>query len=314
MKHFLRPYKSLGLALLLGTGAWAAIAPMKVAAQARGSAGPLAEPSPLLQCASSQGYLGVDLADVDPQKARALRLKEVRGALITLIDHDAPAGKTGLRVNDVVVQLNGQRIEGAAQLRRMLREIPAGRKVTLVISRDGSQRSVAVELADRKAMEHDVWNRIGSDGGSDEQSSGAMAEGGSARHPGGFHVPFFGSSLKVGALVEPLTAQMAEFLGVPGGLLVRQVARQSEAALAGLKPFDVILKVGPSAVLRLADWERALRANQGKPVEVTILRDRKQQTLTLQVDSKRHGELRLDEIFPAGDERALAEIAPAVAP
>ena len=92
------------------------------------------------------------------------------------------------------------------------------------------------------------------------------------------------------------------------------MARQSEAALAGLKPFDVILKVGPSAVLRLADWERALRANQGKPVEVTILRDRKQQTLTLQVDSKRHGELRLDEIFPAGDERALAEIAPAVAP
>jgi S1-C subfamily serine protease len=81
--------------------------------------------------------------------------------------------------------------------------------------------------------------------------------------------------------------------------------------VAGLQPFDVILKVGPSAVLRLADWEHALRANQGKPVEVTILRDRKQQTLTLQVDSKRRGELQIDEIFRAGGEIARAKMAPA---
>jgi S1-C subfamily serine protease len=285
MKHFLRPYSSLGLALLLGTGAWAAIA----AAQARGSAGPLAESGPQLLSSSSQGYLGVNLADVDPQKARALKLKEVRGALVTLIDHDAPACKSGLKVNDVVVQLNGQKVEGAAHLRRMLREIPAGRKVTLAVSRDGHLRTLTVELADRSVVEHDAWNRIGADGG-----SGAMAEGGGRRHPGGFHVPFFGGSVKVGALVEPLTAQMARFLGVPGGLMVRQVTPRSEAAVAGLLPFDVILKVGPSAVLRLADWEHALRANQGKPVVVTILRDRKQQTLTLQVDSKRHGELQID--------------------
>ena len=53
---------------------------------------------------SSQGYLGVDLADVDQEKAQALKLKEVRGAVITLIDHDAPAGQIGLKVNDVVLQ------------------------------------------------------------------------------------------------------------------------------------------------------------------------------------------------------------------
>jgi C-terminal processing protease CtpA/Prc len=307
MKHFFRPYSSVGLALLLGTGAWAAIAP--AAAQARTVDSPLAASGQPVQCSSSQGYLGVDLADVDPQKAQALKLKEVRGALITLIDHDAPACKSGLRVNDVVVQLNGQRIEGAMQLRRMLREIPAGRKVTLAVSRDGRLRTLVVELADRSVVEHDAWNRIGSDGDPGEPSPGTTAGGGGARHSGGFHVPFFGGSLKVGVLVEPLTAQMAGFLGIPGGLIVRQVTPQSEAAVAGLQPFDVILKVGPSAVLRLADWEHALRANQGKPVEVTILRDRKQQTLTLQVDSKRRGELQIDEIFPARGEIARAEMA-----
>ena len=103
---------------------------------------------------------------------------------------------------------------------------------------------------------------------------------------GGLHLPFFGSSLNVGALVEPLTSQMAEYMGVPNGLMVKQVARKSEAAAAGLKAFDIILKVGTEPVTNLAGWDRALRSNQGKPVQVTILRDKKQQTLTLQVDSK----------------------------
>jgi len=103
---------------------------------------------------------------------------------------------------------------------------------------------------------------------------------------------------------------MAEYLGVSGGVMVRQVAHKSEADAAGLKAFDVILKVGPDAIATMSDWERALHTNQGKPVQVTILRDKKQQTLTLQVDSKRHGLLELEEIFPAGDGMLVAEIDP----
>jgi S1-C subfamily serine protease len=114
-------------------------------------------------------------------------------------------------------------------------------------------------------------------------------------------MPFFGSSLKVGALVEPLTSQMAEYLGVPSGLMVKQVARKSEAEAAGLKAFDVILKVGPDAISTVADWDRSLRSNQGKPVQVTVLRDRKQQILTLQVDSKHHGMIEFEGVFPGDD-------------
>ena len=207
----------------------------------------------------------------------------------------------------MVLQLNGQTVEGAEQLRRMLREIPAGRKVSLEISRDGNVQTLAVELANRRVMEHEVWNNIGAGGDlvAPGPEMGFMGEGDTPL-PGGFHMPFFGSSLNVGALVEPLTSQMAEYLGVPGGVMVRQVAHKSEADAAGLKAFDVILKVGPDAIATLSDWERALHSNQGKSAQVTILRDKKQQTLTLQVDSKRHGLLELEEIFPAGgDEAAL---------
>jgi len=305
MKHLLRPYLSLGFVVLMGAGVWLAMAPSSALAQANGLAQLMQEPNPMLH-SSSQGYLGVDLADVDTEKAQSLKLREVRGAVITLIDHDAPAGQMGLKVNDVVLELNGQKVEGAEQLRRMLKEIPAGRKVSLVISREGNMQTLTVELANRKAMEHDVWNKIGSGDDVFTQAPGmgilSGGNGGDAPAPGGFHVPFFGSSLNVGALVEPLTSQMAEYLGVPNGLMVKQVARKSEAAAAGLKAFDVILKVGPEAVTNLAGWDRALRANQGKSVQVTILRDKKQQTVTLQVDSKRnHGALKPEKPFPPVD-------------
>ncbi len=314
MKHFLRPYHSLlscrlGFAVVLGMGV--AMAPPGAHGQIAPLTGLLQQPSPLLMHSSSQGYLGVDLADVDTEKAQNLKLKEVRGAVITLIDHDAPAGQIGLKVNDVVLQLNGQNVEGAEQLRRMLKEIPPGRKVSIEISRDGNVQTMAVALVDRRAMEHDVWNKLGNGGDVFAQGSGMgiLAGGGDGSLPGGFHMPFFGSSLNVGALVEPLTSQMAEYLGVPNGLMVKQVARKSEAAVAGLKAFDVILKVGSEPVTNLAGWDRALRANQGKPVQVTVLRDKKQQTLTLQVDSKHKSELDEEDIFPAGDCPAMAEIA-----
>jgi serine protease Do len=314
MRYFLRPYQRLGIIALAGIGT--VVLPHDARAQATDITQILEEQSPLLGHApSSQGYLGVDVADIDNDKAQALKLKEVRGAVITLIDHDAPAGQIGLKVNDVVVQLNGQNVEGADQLRRMLKEIPAGRKVSIEISRDGSVQTLAVELADRKVMEHDVWNKIGNGGDVFAQDSasgmGMLSGSGDAPLPGGFHMPFFGSSLNVGAMVEPLTSQMADYLGVPSGLMVKQVAHKSEAAAAGLKAFDVILKVGNDPITNLAGWDRALRENEGKQVQVTILRDKKQETLTLQVDSKhKQGALDLEQLFGAGDSSMIAEMLP----
>lgn len=276
-KKVLRRFRNSGL--LLAASALLSLAQ----AQNRGIARLHANPSPRQLSAgapgdpASQGYLGVDLDDVTPQKAASLHLQADTGALITLVDHDAPAGQCGLKVNDVVLQVNRLPIQDAQQLRAMLRALPPGRQITLLISRDGMMRTVAVQLADRRAMERDIWSKIAHGGG--------LFDGDPST---GFHIPFFGGSPNVGALVEPLTPQMAQSLGVPGGLMVKQVAGDSEAQASGLRVFDVILQVGPSAVVKLGDWERALRMNQGKPVHIQILRDRKRLTLTLQVDSRRH--------------------------
>jgi serine protease Do len=299
MMYFSRPYKSVALAVMIGVGAGLGALPPVTSAQTTGISQILQKLDPLLSHSSSQGYLGVLVTDVDSDAASKLKLKEVRGAVITLIDHDAPAGQIPLKVNDVVLSLNGQNVEGAEQFGRMLHEIPAGRNVSIVISRDGNQQTVAVKLVDRKTMEHDVWNKLGNSGEvlPAPPAMGILAGGGDAPSPG-FHMPFFGSSLNVGAMVEPLTSQMADYLGVPNGVMVKQVARKSEAAAAGLKAFDVILKVGSEAITTTADWDRALRANQGKPVQVTVLRERKQQTLNLQVDSKHKSDVEYPDVLP----------------
>jgi serine protease Do len=292
MKSILRPYITIALAILVS-------ASLGARAQSTGFAQFLEKIDPLLSH-TSQGYLGVMVSDVDNDSATKLKLKEVRGALITLIDHDAPAGQVGLHVNDVVLELNGQKIESAEQFGRMLHEMPAGRKIAMLLSRDGAPQTIEVQLCDRKAMEQDVWNKLRQQGdGPNPAPALGIFNGSSEPGTPGFHMPFFGSTLNVGAVVEPLTGQMADFLGIQTGILVKQVTRKSEAAAAGLKSHDVILKVGTDSISTTADWDRALRANQNKPVQVTILRDGKQQVVNLQVDSKHNkSEVDYQDIFP----------------
>lgn len=299
MNRLMRPYIQAGVALV---GAAILLAPSMASAQATRITQIIEEPSRLLVHSSAQGYLGVLVGDVDADSASKLKLKEVRGAVVTLIDHDAPAAQVGLRVNDVLLELNDQPVESAEAFGRMMREIPAGRKVTMLISRDGVTQTLTVQLADRKKLDTAIWNKLndGSDISRPVDGLGILGNGGGdAPLPGGFHMPFVGNStLKVGALVEPLTAQMADYLGIQNGLMVKQVARKSEAAAAGMKAFDVILKVGAESIATVSDWERSMRTNQGKAVQVTVLRDKKQTTLTLQVDSKKKSDVEFPGFLP----------------
>ncbi len=315
MNRFMRPYIHAVVALV---GAAILLAPSMARAQATHISQIMEEPNPLLLHSSSPGYLGVLVGDVDSDSASKLKLKDVKGAVITLIDHDAPAAQVGLRVNDVLLELDGQTVESAEAFGRMMREIPPGRKVTMLISRDGATQTFTVQLVDRKKLDTAIWNKLndGSDISSPVTGEGILGTGlgGDVPLPGGFHMPFVGNStLKVGALVEPLTAQMADYLGIQNGLMVKQVARKSEASAAGMKAFDVILKVGTENIATVSDWERSMRTNQGKAVQITILRDKKQTTLTLQVDSKKKSELEFHELLPDGPCPLMAFADPDVA-
>ena len=281
MNHFLRPFQ--GFSILVSVLAMGLFAP-----QAEGiPIGPLTGVAPFMLHSASQSYLGVYLGDVDQDRAQALHMPAPQGAEITLLDHDAPAAKGGLRVHDVILSINGEKILSADQLRRKLRSTPIGRKVQLVVSRDGAQLTVGVQIADRRKVQEDARQQIGS-GSYSTPSLGFIPGGTDTTAPIGPRFWGMGNSLKIGALVEPLTPQMSDFLGVSSGLMIKSVAHKSAASAAGLEPHDVILAVGGEPIVTASDWERTLRASEGKPVQGEILRDRDKQLVLLQVDGKRH--------------------------
>jgi len=97
----------------------------------------------------TSSYLGVDIADVTTERLTALKLKEEKGVEVTMVDQDAPAGKAGIKEHDVILTMNGASVESGAQLRRMIHETPAGRTVSLGLSRDGMPMTIKVQLADK---------------------------------------------------------------------------------------------------------------------------------------------------------------------
>ena len=293
---------------------------------------------------SSQGYLGVDIRDVSDEQVAALKLKESRGAEIVRVDHDGPAGKAGLREHDVILQVNGQTVEGEEQLRRMLRETPAGRTVTLVISRDGQQQTLSAQTANREELERQAWQQhmtvpdpnegssgpglaSGGNGVALGSGSGAPLRGGMGFLPGGGpgghgDRAFLGTLMGLpytGATLAPVSSQLAEFFGVQGGtgLLVESVEGNSPAATAGMKAGDVVVKINQVAVASLADWAKTVHGSRGKAVPVTVLREKKEQTLTLTPDPKRRSDVVWPELRPGfagvdlpGTEAMLAEMRP----
>ena len=248
-----------------------------------------------------QGYLGVDVRDVTEDQLPALKLKEARGAEIVLVDHDAPAGKVGLREHDVILRMNGQAIDGEEQIRRTLRESPPGTPLTLLVSRDGQQMTVTTQTANREEVERQAWEQHltvpeplppgeieGSIYFTAPASPAPPVRGGNS-----FLGPTLMNPSYTGAMLETMSKQLADFFGVPGGagLLVRNVEANSPAAIAGMRAGDVVVRANAKSVANSADWTKAIKDSHGRPLTVVVLRDKKEQTLTLTPDSKRRSSL-----------------------
>ena len=243
-------------------------------------------------------YLGVDTRDVTADRLGDLKLKEEHGVEVTLVDQDAPAGKAGIKEHDVILTLNGNQVESVEQLRRMIREIPPGRTVNLGISRAGQLMTLKTQLADRR-------------------QTFALARPGKAitfampaipampALPAVPATPFVPdmdmpvsivvvhSSARSGLMVENLTPQLGDYFGAKDGkgVLVRSVEKGSRAEQAGFRAGDVIVKVNGESISDSGDFTHAVRGRKGNSVTVSIIRERKEQNLTLTVPDRNQSKL-----------------------
>ena len=205
---------------------------------------------------AGRSYLGVDIQDVTADRVTALKLKEERGVEITMVDADAPAGKAGLHEHDVILEFNNTAVDGEEQLRRLIRETPPGRTITLGISRDGSPMKVTVQLADHSKIIAQSYPRV--------YVPAVPRLPNTLRNrmdiPGyAFQLQTYSSVL--GVQTENLTRQLGEYFGVKDGdgILIRSVEKGSAAEKAGLKAGDVIIRADNEKLSDRSDLSHILR-------------------------------------------------------
>jgi hypothetical protein len=179
-------------------------------------------------------------------------------------------------------------VESKAQLQRMIHETPAGRIVTLELSRDGQPVTVKVELGQRNK----AWSPKAKDFHFEIPPIPNMPD---------IDVPMnivvVHSSLRSGLAVENLTPQLGEFFGVKNGkgVLIRSVEKGSQADKAGFHAGDVIIRVAGQFIHDTSDFTHAM-PHGGGSVNVNVIRDKKEQTLTLTLPGhKDSGEMLQDE-------------------
>jgi membrane-associated protease RseP (regulator of RpoE activity) len=235
-------------------------------------------------------YLGVDTRDITPDRLATLHLKDERGVEVTMVDQDAPAGKAGLKEQDVILTVNGTDVQSVEQLRRMIRETPPGRVVTLGVSRNGQPMTLKVELADRKK------NYSYNFGPDTKRFKFNMPTMPAMPVMPDFDLPVsivvVHSSMRSGLMVENLTPQLGDFFGAKNGqgVLVRSVEKGSGADKAGFRAGDVIVKINGEPIHDSGDFSHALRSRKDNTASISVIRDRKEQTITITLPERKQSD------------------------
>jgi serine protease Do len=222
-------------------------------------------------------YLGVQLSDIDADRAATLKLGDARGVEIRQVEPGSPAEDAGLKAGDVLLSYNGENILGAQQLGRLVSETPSGRKIRVQYWRDGKGESTIVTTAEPRPRV------IGIPAGSMAPSRFDMPELRSIMIPDIPTPLLVWKNSMLGIQCEPLDAQLAGYFGVKRGVLVRSVDKGGPGDKAGVKAGDVITSMGDHGIGSPRDFTSFTRSEH-QPVRntsVELVRDHK--TLKLNV-------------------------------
>ncbi len=180
----------------------------------------------------SHGRMGVGITDVTPENAKFFDVHDNNGAVITQVEPDSPGSKAGLKVGDVITEINGKKITDAGQLQMEVGEMTPGTQIALQVVRDGKSMSVPVTLE-------------GMDGSNGETK---VADNSNDKP-------------RWGVGIADLTPEMREQLQAPDdlhGAVIERVQPGSPSDDAGLQPGQVIVGVNRHETRSASDVQKAL--------------------------------------------------------
>jgi serine protease Do len=213
-----------------------------------------------------RGWLGVKIQDVTPDVAEAMGLTDAKGALITDVP-DGPAKDAGMLAGDVIVTFDGASVADTRELVRRVADAPVGQAVKVVVMRDGKTTTLDVTLGRREEAEGEAVPAAAAPEAPQEEEI-------------------------LGMTVAPLTAGMADQMGLPEGsegLAVVDVVETSEAYGKGLRTGDIITEAGQQPVARVKDLTDRIAEAQAagrKSLLLLIRRNGDPRFLALNIDQQ----------------------------
>jgi len=247
-------------------------------------------------------FLGINMEDVTASNISEYRLTDERGIIVRSVQDGSPAEEAGLRENDVILEFAGQPVWSTRQFSRLVSETPAGRSVALTVSRDGKLVNLSATLQTRPERGLTGGNidqrlRDAFPGGQIERFFEALPGGEPPRSPRNTvpqrpDVPGGRQGTerpeqrpRLGVELQPLTEQMADYMGVPGkkGALITSVVSGSVSE-GKLRAGDVVIGVNDREIASPEELTNFVR-NASGDITVKIIRDKKQVSVSISLSS-----------------------------
>lgn len=174
-----------------------------------------------------RGYLGVNIQLITEDIAEGMNLDSVDGALVAEVSKDSPAEDAGFQSGDVILQVDGKKAKDFRHVTRMVGQLVPGQKVPFKIIREGKNKTIKVKIGKREETVTLATE--------EPEEQAAMALG-----------------LRLGEVTDDARNRLQADDDLEG-VLITQISPVSEAAQKGMRPGDVILKVGNVSVLTPED-------------------------------------------------------------
>ncbi len=205
----------------------------------------------------SRGWLGVVIQEVNKGLAESFGLEKPAGALIAQVLVDGPAAKGGVRVGDVILQVNDRPVILASDLPHLVGVIKPGDKAQFQVLREGKRISLALQVGSMPV-----------DGEEPPVASAAEPEQASNR---------------LGVAVVTLTAEQRKQLDIQNGVLVKAVA-QGPAAMIGLRPGDVITHLNNLSIASVDEFQQVVKQlPDNRSVSMRVLREGRASFITFKL-------------------------------
>lgn len=187
----------------------------------------------------SRGFLGIFFQEMDKNTADALNLPSGEGVLVTRVQSGTPAEKAGIKVGDVIVGLNGKKLENTQRFSMMVAQAGPGHQIILDIFREGRKISKSITLADRDKF---LGETI------EEKPKEEKKE------------------IWLGLEVATCTQDLADQFNVKSqpGVIVLTIEPASPAEQSGFREGDIITKIDKEEIQNTNDYRRVAKSLKDK--------------------------------------------------